>query len=331
MIRLAHPWVLLGLVPLLAIAWWLWRRRGRQPHLAFSSVGLVEGAPRSLRQYLLHLPMILVLATCALLIVALARPQAINRQHKNLTEGIDIILAIDVSESMRALDFVPDRLEKAKDVVRSFIGGRISDRIGLVIFGRNAAVLAPMTHDYLVLQDFVRRIEFDIVRGDATAIGMGLAKAVGQLATSPARSKVVILLTDGENNAGRIDPISAGQMAADLGVRVYTIGVGSVDRIVPIPEANLGSTRPRITQIRSRLDVEQLTRIAEMTGGQFFHATNGRSLESIYEQIDQMEQTKIEITETDFFDDLAHYAMLPALGLLLLALLLESTWLRTFP
>jgi Ca-activated chloride channel family protein len=185
--------------------------------------------------------------------------------------------------------------------------------------------------DYAALLDFVDRIDLNLklVDSDQTAIGMGLANAVNKLKKSKAKSKVAVLLTDGENNAGQIDPLSAGEIARQFGVRVYTIGVGSASGTVQIPVPS--SFGQQLITIEAKLDVAKLTKIAELTGGQFFHATDDRSLEQIWRQIDKMERTKVEVAETHFFDELAHYLMLPALVLLLLALALENTWLRTFP
>jgi Ca-activated chloride channel family protein len=330
MIRLADPWFLLLLILPLAAGWLLWRRRrAMRPHMRFSSLALLAAARRTLRTRLLGLPAVLMLASAILMVGALARPQSAWREDKRFTEGIDIMLVIDVSDSMKALDFQPNRLSKAKQVVAEFIDGRSNDQIGVVIFGRDSFALCPLTHDYAALRDFVDKINFDLVNGDSTAIGMGLAGAVDRLRRSQAKSKVAILLTDGENNAGQIDPLTAARVARDLGVRVYTIGIGSASGRVPIP--NPGNIGPPITYIPSQLNTEELTQMAEMTGGQFFHATDGDSLEKIYRQIDKMERTEIEINEMHYFDELGHYLIVPALLLVLAALLLENSWLRTFP
>jgi Ca-activated chloride channel homolog len=236
---------------------------------------------------------------------------------------------IDVSDSMRAIDFSPNRLEKAKEVVKQFVGNRSDDQIGLTIFGVDTFTLCPLTQDYNALTEFIDKIDFDLANGDGTAIGMGLANAVNKLRQSKAKSKVAILLTDGENNSGRIDPLSAAEIAKQMKVRVYTIGVGSESGRVLVP--NPGPFGGRYIEIPAKLNVEQLTQMAEMTGGKFFRAKDDQGLEEIYRQIDKMERTKIEVSETHYYDDLAHYLMIPALGLLLLAFLLEHSWLRTFP
>jgi Ca-activated chloride channel family protein len=339
MLRWSAPWVLLLLPPLAAVALALWRRRVQRPRMIFSSLALLASARPTLRMRLLRLPLLLTLVACMLLVGALAGPKVFSRDASNPSEGIDIMLVIDVSQSMAALDFQPNRLERAKAVVKDFVGSRPDDRIGLVIFGRDAFALTPLTNDAEALEGFIDRIDFDLVSGDRTAIGMGLANAVNQLRkieTNPgaahAKSRVVILLTDGENNAGRIDPITAAEnIAKPFGVRVYTIGVGSVGGFVDIPVQVAPNRPPQIQKMRSNLDVEQLTKIAGITGGQFFHATDDQSLEKIYSQIDKMEKTVVELSETHHYDELAHYLIFPAALFLLLALLLESTWLRTFP
>jgi Ca-activated chloride channel family protein len=330
MIRLADPWMLLLIPAVLALAVWLWRRpRPARPRLRYSSLDLVPHGGRTLRARLLWLPAALTLLAALLLAGAMARPQSAWREHKRFTEGIDIMLIIDVSDSMRALDFDPNRLEKAKEVVKNFVRGRADDQLGLVIFGVDTFTLCPLTQDYKALETFVDRIDFDLVNGRGTAIGMGLANAVSRLKGSKAKSKVAILLTDGENNAGRIDPLSAAEVARQFGVRVYTIGVGTEKGMVKIP--NPQPIGPAVLVMQAALDVRQLSKMAEATGGQFFHATDGQSLEKIYGQIDKMERTRIEVHETHFFDELGQWLMLPALLLLLLAFFAEQTWLRTFP
>ena len=331
MIRLANPVMLWWLAPVAALAWWLWRSRRRlRPQMTYASLGLFEGvATASWRTRWAGAPVILMMLAAVLIVGALARPQSAWRERKRFNEGIAIMLVLDVSESMRALDFKPNRLEKSKAVVKQFIEGRADDQIGAVIFGRDTFTLCPLTIDYDALGAFVDRVDFDLVNGDGTAIGMGLANAVARLRDADNESRVVIVLTDGENNAGRIDPLTAADMAKQFDMRVYTIGVGSADGTVAIP--NPSRVGPRLQRIPSRLDVRELTRMAEMTGGRFFHATDGQSLEEIYAQIDRMERTEIETVETHYFDELAHWLIWPALALLLLALALEWTVLKTFP
>ncbi|MCE5229735.1 VWA domain-containing protein [bacterium] len=331
MIRFAQPMMLLLLLLLPLAGLWLWkrRRRGLRPRMQFSSLMLMGLIHHSVRSRLLGLPTLLLLAAAALMILAMARPQSAWREHQRYTEGIDIMLVIDVSESMTAKDFQPNRLEKAKEVVKSFIDGRKDDQIGIVIFAAETFTLCPLTHDYAALRQFVDFIRFDIINGNATGIGMGLANAVDRLQKSKAKSKVAILLTDGENNTGKIGPITAAQIAQKLGVRVYTIGVGSPGGVVPMDVQTPFGMQTQM--VPSQLNVEELTNVAKMTGGQFFLATDGDSLEKIYKQIDRMERTKIETGAMQYYDELAQYLMFPALALLLLAFVLEHTWLRTFP
>ncbi len=335
--RFADPWLLLILVvPVLISVRVLRKRATFHPSMRYSSLGRILQAPRTLRSRLLLLPTIILLLVSVLLVVALARPQSAISKRKHFSEGIDIMLVLDVSHSMLAKDFEPSRLEKSKEVVNDFITGRENDQIGVVVFAKETFYLCPLTQDYHALNLFVDRIDFDLVDGSNTAIGMGLANAVKRLKESKAKSKVAILLTDGENNTGQIDPISAAEIARDFNVRVYTIGVGTADGWVLGPrisrDPNTGSLRMGGYQrTRSKLDVDQLTEIANLTGGQFFHAKDGKSLEQIYGQIDQMERTKVEVAKTHYFDELGHYLMLPAVLLMILGIALENTWLRTFP
>jgi Ca-activated chloride channel family protein len=335
--RFADPWLLLLLIlPGLGLLWLFRKRATLHPGMRYSSLKRILQTPRTLRSRLIVVPNIILLLVSVLLMIALARPQSAVNKRKQFAEGIAIMLVLDVSVSMLAKDFEPNRLEKSKEVVNDFISGRENDQIGVVIFGKDTFYLCPLTQDYHALNRFVDRIDFDLVDGFATAIGMGLANAVKRLKESKAKSKVAILLTDGENNTGQIDPISAAKIARDFNVRVYTIGVGTADgwvlgpRFFPDPDSDQLQLAG-YDRIRSTLDVGQLTEIAELTRGQFFHAKDGASLKKIYEQIDQMERTKIEVSETHYFDELGHYLMLPAVLLLIVGIVLENTWLRTFP
>jgi Ca-activated chloride channel family protein len=264
-------------------------------------------------------------------IVALARPQ---RRHR-YTEGISIMLVCDVSESMRALDFRPNRLEKAKEVMRDFVADRRDDQIGIVIFGQDTFVLCPLTTDYDSLQTFIDRIDFDLVNGRGTAIGMGLANAVNKLrlagqGADDAKSKVAILLTDGENNRGQISPLTAADIAKEFHVRVYTIGIGSRG-MIDVPVASESGMSFRTQRYPSNINIEELKEIAEMTGAQFFAATSEKMLQEIFGEIDKLEKSRLETSATYYFDELAHLLVVPALALFGLAAALEQSWLRTFP
>ncbi len=325
----AEPKAFLLLLALPPILFRIWRGRRRStPKLRFSSIDLLDLPRRTLRTRLRGLLTLFPLMAFILLVVALARPQSPWKENPRRSEGISIMLVMDVSESMRALDFQPNRLEKVKEVAKQFISQRNDDLIGIVIFAKETFTLCPLTQDYAALTTFLDRINFDLVDGNATAIGMGLSNAVNKIKDSPTKSKVVILLTDGENNWGEIQPLPAAEIAKQLGVRVYTIGVGSRG-LVEIPVAVPGGTI--IQTIRSHIDTETMGGIAEKTGGQFFEATDGKKLEAIYAQIDKMEKTKFEETQTNYFDELAHYLIIPALLLFGIAFLLDQTWLWSFP
>lgn len=314
--RVALPWILLLLLLLPFLLWWLRHRERRKQativlpvaHLAASAT---KGNPRRWR---LMLDMMRVCAL-ALFIVAMARPQYGRIERETFSEGIDIALVLDVSLSMRAGDFHPNRLEAAKDVIKQFVMERQGDRLSLVIFGGEAATLVPLTLDSDVVYSFVERVRFNLVSGDTTAIGMGLATALDRLRDSKAKSRVVILLTDGENNAGKIDPQKAAEAALALGVKVYTIGVGS----------NSPQIGPFGMRVDAGLDEATLTRMATITGGKYFRAGDEQALRDIYEQIDQLEKSKIESTQFDNFNDLLHWFVIPGLCLLLIELGLRST------
>lgn len=331
-IRFAQPLAFL-LLAMVAVAIWMavGRRRRARPQLTFPSIGLVGRRRTTLKLRLRWMPRALMIVALTLTIVAFARPQSpLPSDRSRNIEGIDIMLVCDVSESMRALDFKPNRLRKAREVMREFVAGREDDQIGVVIFGKDTFVLCPLTHDYSALETFIGRIDFDLVNGRGTAIGMGLANGVNKLRVSPAKSKVLILLTDGENNQGRIDPLTAANIAKEFKIRVYTIGVGSKGLIdMPVPNARgLGFQTQRY---RSNINTEELREIADMTGGQFFEATSGKKLEEIFAQIDKMEKTEIEINERNFYDELAHWLVIPAALLFGLAILLDQSWLLSFP
>ncbi len=318
------------LLLVLALAVWLWWRE-RPTTLQYSDLRLVHGLPQSARLQLRWLPTILRLMALALLIVAVARPQASREREIVRGKGVDIVLAVDISGSMAALDFEPqNRLEAAKQVIGEFIGGRDYDRIGIVVFAREAFSQCPPTFDYDVLRRLLADVELapDLGLDDGTAVGMGLAQAAGMLQESDAKSRVIILLTDGVNNAGQIDPQTAAQTAAALDVKVYTIGMGRPGQ-VPFP---VDSIFGRTTQmIESEIDEETLQRIAETTNALYFRATDTEGLRQIYDQIDQLEKSEVEVQVFTRYRELAGWVLFPALGLLLLELLLRYTVFRTLP
>lgn len=263
-----------------------------------------------------------------LIIIALARPQSTQSNEKIVSEGIDIFLVLDISASMNAEDFEPEsRLQAAKSVIRSFLKNRQNDRIGLVIFSGKSTVLCPLTTDYLMLAKLIRKVEVGIIE-DGSAIGLALAHAINRLRHSTAKSRVVILLTDGENNAGEIDPITAANAAKAIGVKVYTIGMGKdKGALIPYYDPIFGK---RYRPIRACIDEESLKKISRITDGHYFRATNEHKLADIYKEIDQLETTKIETTEFILYKELASYFMFPATILLILKIILVAT-LRKIP
>lgn len=315
--RMGIPWVLLLLLLIPPVWWWLRRReRHQQAAIALPVTYLVSGisATGNPRRWRFLLDGVRMLAL-ALIIIAMARPQYGRIERQTFSEGIDIALVLDVSLSMRAGDFHPNRLEAAKDVIKQFVRERRGDRLSLIIFGGEAATLVPLTLDSDVVYNFVDRVQFNLVSGDTTAIGMGLATALDRLRGSTAKSKVAIVLTDGENNAGKIDPIKASEAARALGVKVYTIGVGS----------NSPQMGPFGMRVDAGFDEAALTRMANITGGKYFRADNEHKLNDIYKQIDKLEKSKIKSTQYDSFNELVHWFVFPAILLLLLELGLRST------
>lgn len=309
--RLAFPWAL-GLLPLLLLLW-LWRRRRREyrpPALGFSAAGWLPGRETAPRW-----PGGLVALGFLLLTVSLARPQEGVRQSELESRGVDIVLSLDVSTSMRAEDFQPDnRLAVAKRVAEDFVRARARDRLGLVAFAATAFTQCPLTLNHDALVTLLQRLDFGMVE-DGTAIGMGLATAVNRLRESKARSKVVILLTDGINNRGSVDPATAAELARALGVRVYTVGVGTTG-VAPVPVDDPIFGR-RTQPMQVEIDEEVLRTIAARTGGQYFRATDPRSLAEIYREIDRLERSELSDIRYDEFAERG--ATLCAVAFLLVA------------
>ena len=289
----AYPWVLyfLIIVPLMLVYYW-WQGKRKQPSITYSSVGIFKKFPPTFKERFRHLPAILRALAIGLFIVALARPQTFSTGENINTEGIDIVMALDISGSMISEDLKPNRLEAAKHVIDKFIDGRTSDRIGLVIFSRDAFTQCPLTIDYSVLKNLLSQVKTGMIP-DGTAIGNGIADAVNRLKDSKAKSKVIILLTDGQNNAGEIDPITAAQIAKTYGIKIYTIGVGTRGQ-APYPVKTPFGTRYQMVPVD--IDEGMLKKIANITGGEYFRATDNKTLNDIYNKIDKMEKTKVEIT-----------------------------------
>ena len=321
-----YLWLLALIVPM--IAYYVWRVRQGGAAIQISTVEGVLRAPKSVRYYLRHLPFVLRTAAYALLVVALARPQGIEQNVRTSTEGIDIMLSIDVSGSMLARDFKPDRITAAKEVAASFISDRVGDRIGLVVFAGEAFTQSPLTTDQSTLQTLLARIRSGLIE-DGTAIGNGLATAINRLRESEAKSKVIILLTDGINNRGEIAPMTAAEIARAQGIRVYTIGVGSRGT-APYPAVDMFGNMTFINQ-KVEIDEKTLTEIARLTGGRYFRATDKEKLQAIYDEINQLEKSRVEVTERITYHELFLGWVLAALALLTAELLLSNLVLKRIP
>lgn len=293
-VTFAYPWVLFLLAVVPAMLVWYWKiGKKRQTAITYSSLGLFHSIPPSWRERLRHVPIILRSLSIAVLIVALARPQSFSSGQDVTTEGIDIVLCLDMSGSMTSEDLQPDRIDAAKAVAEKFIESRPNDRIGLVIFGRQAFTQCPITIDHRVLLKLLNEVKLGMVPPDGTAIGNAIADAVGRLKDGRSKSKVIILLTDGENNAGEIDPLTAAEIAKTYGVMVYTVGVGTNGQ-APYPVQTPFGIRYQMVPVQ--IDEALLQQIAKTTGGEYFRATNNRTLDEIYNRIGQLTKSKIKVT-----------------------------------
>lgn len=323
--HIEYFWLLLVFVPI--IAWYVWRDRSAYAPIQVSTIRGFQGNKSSVKPYLRHLLFGFRLIILGLIITVLARPQSTNKWQDVHTEGIDIIIALDISSSMLAQDLRPNRLEASKDVAMEFIAGRPTDRMGLVVYSGESFTQCPLTTDHAVLMNLFKDIESGMIE-DGTAIGMGLANAVSRLKDSKAISKVIILLTDGVNNMGSIAPMTAAEIAKTFNVRVYTIGVGT-QGTAPVPVQTPYGTQ--IRQMPVEIDEESLQQIAAITDGKYFRATNNQKLVEIYQEIDQMERSKIDVKEYSKREE--EYLMfgLGAVALLLLEMLLRYTVLRKIP
>jgi len=288
-------------------------------------------APKSLRVRLIHLPMFLRCVSFVLIVCAMARPQTHNSWDNKTVEGINIMLAMDVSTSMLAEDLKPNRMEAAKDVAHEFISGRPNDNIGLTIFAGEAFTQCPMTTDHSSLLRLLQARTDIAARGliqDGTAVGMGLANAVSRLKDSKSKSKVVILLTDGSNNMGDISPMTAAEIARSLGIRVYTIGVGT-NKVAPYPVPVAGGVQ--YVNIPVEIDTKTLKDIAQTTDGNFYRATNNKELKQIYQDIDKLEKTKMNVKHFAKRYEAYQPFIIAAFLILLMEILLRITWLRKIP
>jgi len=280
------------LIPLL-VAYYIWRRGRTHASVQLSTAGFFDRQQKTFRHYLRHILFALRLFVIGLVIIVIARPQNVDKWQSSTTEGIDIILALDISGSMLARDFTPDRLEASKNVATEFIAGRPYDRIGLTVFSGESFTQCPLTSDHAVLINLLREIKSGIIE-DGTAIGVGLSTAINRIKDSDAISKVIILLTDGINNRGAIDPLTAAEIAKAFGIRVYTIGVGSMGYADYPVQTAFGI---QYQKMQVEIDEALLEKIAGMTGGTYFRATDNNSLQQVYGEIDKLEKSKIETRE----------------------------------
>lgn len=325
-----YLFLLLLLIPY--IIWYLLYRKKSEPTMRMSDTFVFRYAPKSWKVRLMPLQMLLRMLTFVMIVIVLARPQTQNSWKQKTVEGIDIMLAMDVSTSMLAEDLKPNRIEAAKQVAAEFIAGRPNDNIGLTIFAGESFTQCPMTTDHSSLLNLLQNVRTDIAqRGlieDGTAIGMGLANAVSRLKDSKAKSKVVILLTDGSNNRGDISPMTAAEIAKSLGIRVYTVGVGT-NKVAPYPMVVAGGVQ--YVNIPVEIDNETLSNIAKTTDGDFYRATNTKELHNIYQEIDQLEKSKLNVKQYSKKYDVYQPFALAAVIALLLELLLRITIFRRIP
>jgi Ca-activated chloride channel family protein len=327
------PPVVIFLAGLLLVAGMIFfhmrKRRFKSATIKYSDVRIVRRAARTRRQkYRSMLPVLRALAI-ALFVVAFARPRSGTEIREVTSEGIDIMIALDVSSSMQAEDFKPyHRLYVAKEEIKKFINRRLNDRIGLVVFARNSFTQCPLTVDYGVLLGFVDKVNFGLIE-DGTAIGMAIANGVNRLRESKAKSKIMVLLTDGNNNAGEIDPLTAADLATAFDVKIYTIGAGTPGSgMFPVDDKLFGR---RKVQSRTEVDEDALKEIATRTGGKYFRARSGDDLEKIYGIIDRMEKTEIKTSAHVQYRELFHYFVYAGLLLLVLEMILANTYLRKLP
>lgn len=329
MMQLAHPgllWLFLLYIPL--IIWYLFRHRDAYPSMGISTTSWMAKAGRPLRQYGIYFLFILRLLALGCLIIVLARPQSSDAWSTSKTEGTDMIIALDISSSMLARDFKPDRLEAAKKIASKFINGRENDNMGLVVFAGEAFTGVPMTTDRATLMNYVQSLNREMLE-DGTAIGDGLATSINRIKSGQAKSKSIILLTDGSNNTGIVSPMMAAEIARKEGIKVYTIGIGT-NGMAPYPQINMFGRMEFVPQ-PVVIDEGTLKQISDITGGKYFRATGNKVLADIFAEIDRLETSEIDVRHFSHTEDTYFPWAAAALALLLLDLLLRNTWLRTMP
>lgn len=321
---------LLLFIPLIAyIVWYLVRGKHMEPSMKVSTVMPFAKGIKSYRNRILHLPFILRMILFSMVIIILARPQSSDSWEESDIEGIDIMLATDVSTSMLAMDLQPNRIEAAKEVAASFVSGRKNDNIGLTIFAGESFTQCPLTIDHAVLLNMLNAVKCDIalngVIQDGTAIGMGIANGVSRLKDSKAKSKVIILLTDGSNNSGEISPEAAAEIAKEFGIRIYTIAVGTNNSTAPFPYNGT------VVNVPVEIDETTLKSIADITNGKYYRATSKESLGEIYNEIDKLERTKLHAKQFSAYNEEYQVFAIIALLALLLEIILRNTVLRKIP
>lgn len=310
-----HPeYFLLVILVMLAAGWYIYSFASRNPVMVFPLAAKLKKHATGWKRYFIHVPFVLNSLAAIFLIVVIARPQSSNQWRDTSTEGIDIMIAMDISGSMLAEDFKPNRLEAGKKIAAEFIAGRKNDRIGLVLFSAESFTQCPVTTDHVTLVNLMNAVKSGMIQ-DGTALGDGLATAVGRLKESAGKSKVIILLTDGVNNTGSVDPITAGELARTFNIRVYTIGIGTMGS-APYPvQTPFGL---QYQNVPVEIDEPVLKKIAELTGGKYFRATDNQKLRAIYQEIDQLEKTRVEIRE--YARKQEEYALFAAVAFLLLTM-----------
>lgn len=329
----ANPiYFLLFLLLIPYIVWYVLRNDRHEPSMQISTASMYADMPKSWKAYLRHLPFVLRVIAMSLLIIVLARPQSTDNWQNSEVEGIDIMMVVDVSTSMLAEDLKPNRLEAAKQVAAEFINGRPNDNIGLTIFAGQSFTQSPLTVDHSVLLNIFNSVKCDIAQNgiieDGTAIGDGIANAVTRLKESKAKSKVIILLTDGSNNRGEISPLTAAEIAKTFGIRVYTIGVGT-NGTAPYPYVAYGVKQ--YVQVEVEIDENTLQQIAHTANGQYYRATSNSKLKEVYEEIDKLEKTKLHVKDYSRKVEEFQPFAIAAILCLLLELLLRLTVLRRIP
>ncbi|MFV0545309.1 MAG: vWA domain-containing protein [Bacteroides sp.] len=323
--NIEYLFLLLLLIPY--IIWYIMKQNKSEATLQISDARVYAHTPKSYKNYLLHVPFVLRIITLIFIILVLARPQTTDRWQNSEIEGIDVMMAIDVSTSMLAEDLKPNRLEAAKDVAAEFINGRPNDNIGITLFAGESFTQCPLTVDHAVLSDMIHNVKCGFIE-DGTAVGMGIANAVTRLKESKAKSKVIILLTDGTNNKGDISPLTAAEIAKSFGIRVYTIGVGT-NGVAPYP-IRVGNT-VQYVNVPVEIDEKTLTQIAGTTDANYFRATSNSKLKEVYEEIDKLERTKLNVKEYNRRDEEYQWFALVAFLSILIEVLLRNSILKKIP